>query len=112
MIHLFKQNGFNICLDVNSGAIHVPDDTAYGILEKCNSIEDYENLKNIDRYNLEKPDHKETYAEIGELIEQGSLFSKMEIPALARPSKVQRGITAPERLVASPGYNWVEPGGY
>ena len=89
MIHLFKQNGFNICLDVNSGAIHVPDNTAYDILGKCNSIEDYKKLKSTDRYSMGKPDYEDTYIEIDELIEQGSLFSKMEIPPLARPSEVE-----------------------
>lgn len=89
MIHLFKQNGFNICLDVNSGAIHVPDDTAYDILEKCNSIEDYNQLKNTSRYNIGKKGYKEAYEEIDELIEQDSLFSTIEIPKLDRPSEVQ-----------------------
>lgn len=32
MIHQFKNNGFNIVLDVNSGMIHVVDDLAYDII--------------------------------------------------------------------------------
>ncbi len=33
MIHQFKNNGYNIVLDVNSGAVHVVDDLAYDIIE-------------------------------------------------------------------------------
>ncbi len=33
MIHQYKNNGYNIVLDVNSGMIHVVDDLAYDIIE-------------------------------------------------------------------------------
>lgn len=33
MVHLYKNNGYNIVLDVNSGAVHVVDDLAYDIIE-------------------------------------------------------------------------------
>ena len=33
MIHKFKQLGYNIVLDVNSGAVHLPDDCAYDMLD-------------------------------------------------------------------------------
>ena len=33
MIHKFKQLGYNIVLDVNSGAVHLPDDCAYYLLD-------------------------------------------------------------------------------
>ena len=33
MIHQFKNNGYNIVLDVNSGMVHVVDDLAYDIIE-------------------------------------------------------------------------------
>ena len=26
MVHQYKNNGYNICLDVNSGSVHVVDD--------------------------------------------------------------------------------------
>ena len=32
MIHQYKNNGYNIVLDVNSGAVHVVDDLAYDII--------------------------------------------------------------------------------
>ena len=36
MIHKYKLNGYNIALDVNSGAVHILDDISYDILEILN----------------------------------------------------------------------------
>ena len=33
MVHQYKNNGYNIVLDVNSGAVHVVDDIVYDIIE-------------------------------------------------------------------------------
>ena len=35
MIHKYQLNGYNICLDVHSGAVHVLDDIAYDVLDCC-----------------------------------------------------------------------------
>ena len=32
MIHQYKNNGFNIVLDVNSGSVHVVDDVVYEVI--------------------------------------------------------------------------------
>ena len=32
MIHQYKNNGYNIVLDVNSGSVHVVDDMVYDII--------------------------------------------------------------------------------
>ena len=32
MIHLYQNNGYNIVLDVNSGAVHVVDQEAYDVI--------------------------------------------------------------------------------
>ena len=32
MIHVFKNNGYAMCLDVNSGSVHVVDDIVYAVL--------------------------------------------------------------------------------
>ena len=32
MVHQYKNNGYNIVLDVNSGAIHVVDEMTYDII--------------------------------------------------------------------------------
>ena len=36
MIHKYKLNGFPICLDVNSGAVHVLDDCSFDLLDHVN----------------------------------------------------------------------------
>ncbi len=79
MIHLFKQNGFNICLDVNSGAIHVPDDYVFEILSGCENIEDYKATRRA-VYDISDDKTKQVYDEIDGLIEAGSLFSTIDIP--------------------------------
>lgn len=33
MIHKYKLNGYNIVLDVNSGAVHVVDELTYDLLD-------------------------------------------------------------------------------
>ena len=48
MIHLYQNNGYNIVLDVNSGAVHVVDQEAYdviGALEKQNEFHTPETLR-------------------------------------------------------------------
>ena len=32
MVHQYKNNGYNIILDVNSGSVHVVDDLVYDII--------------------------------------------------------------------------------
>ena len=34
MIHQYKNNGYNIVLDVNSGSVHVVDDLVYDVIAK------------------------------------------------------------------------------
>ena len=34
MIHQYKNNGYNIVLDVNSGSVHVVDDIVYDIIAR------------------------------------------------------------------------------
>lgn len=79
MIHVFKQNGFNVCLDINSGTVHIPDDIAYDIL--CRSIDEnaYDTLKSDRKYGIKNIKYREVYSEIDELIKGGSLFSDMPL---------------------------------
>lgn len=100
MVHQYKNNGYNIVLDVNSGMVHVVDDLAYDIIEM------YENSKRedivaamLDKYskpefafslaekdeagNDKLPDRNALIAQINEtiddveqLVKEGGLFSK------------------------------------
>ena len=48
VIHLYQNNGYNIVLDVNSGAVHVVDQAAYdviGVLEEQNDAHTPETLR-------------------------------------------------------------------
>ena len=76
MIHQYKNNGYNIVLDVNSGSVHVVDDMVYDIigLYENNTLEQItEELK--DKYSVQ--DIREAYEEIGELKEAGQLLQKI-----------------------------------
>ena len=50
MVHQYRNNGYNIVLDVNSGAIHVVDDLTYRIIElyKENDLQVIEQLLTVD----------------------------------------------------------------
>ena len=88
MVHQYKNNGYNIVLDVNSGSVHVVDELSYDIIalfeqEKEEAIIE----KMMEKYSkeeyaslLEAPitveDIKETIEEIKELEAEGALFSK------------------------------------
>ncbi|MCR5467912.1 MAG: thioether cross-link-forming SCIFF peptide maturase [Lachnospiraceae bacterium] len=75
MIHQYKNNGFNIVLDVNSGAIHVVDDVVYDCiaLYEDNSKEDILN-KLKDSYS--KEEIEEAIDEIEELKANEALFTE------------------------------------
>ena len=75
MIHQYKNNGYNIVLDVNSGSVHVVDELVYDIIEM------YEN--NTKEQILDKLEHKypareieEAILEIEQLKENGQLFTE------------------------------------
>ena len=88
MIHQYKNNGYNIVLDVYSGAVHVVDDLCYDVIEVLNSGEaeptteslaSEETKKDIldklsDRY--EEADLLDALADVTELAGQRTLFSK------------------------------------
>ena len=80
MIHKYKLNGYNIVLDVNSGAVHIVDDLAYDILdcldeEKLSFELDEKIVKKLsDKYSVSEIN--ETYKELYCLYKEGELFSK------------------------------------
>ena len=77
MIHQYKNNGYNIVLDVNSGAIHVVDDTTYDII----ALYEEKDLPAIQAELKDKyPEEliSECYQEVKELAEDGQLFTKDE----------------------------------
>ncbi len=80
MVHQYKNNGYDIVLDVNSGAIHVVDDVTYDVIDFINqaSVEQYskeELIKTLsEKYN--ETEVKEALEEVQALIDEESLFTK------------------------------------
>ncbi len=75
MIHAYKMHGENIVLDINSGAVHVLDDTAFEVL-KCydgTGVLDPEKLKGLAGYDQSALD--EARQEIEALKENHLLFT-------------------------------------
>lgn len=86
MIHLFKQNNYNVCLDVNSGSIHVPDDMTFDILMQNPSLEDYNKFKK--NHKSDNSNIAEILQEIDKLIEEGILYSTISIPDIDKTKDV------------------------
>lgn len=88
MIHQYRNNGYQIVLDVNSGAVHVVDDLCYDVIEKLNennedhtveSLKDpavFESLKNTFSGKYPEEDLKDALDDVIELTEGGRLFTK------------------------------------
>ena len=75
MVHQYKNNGYNIVLDVNSGSVHVVDEIVYDMIPmyEGSGLEEI-TAKLNGRYKEE--DIKEAYEEITELKEAGALFTE------------------------------------
>lgn len=80
MVHQYKNNGYNIVLDVNSGCVHVVDDITYDIIALYEEKNQDEIIEEIRNQYKDKPvseeEIREILGEIEELKENGSLFSK------------------------------------
>ena len=79
MIHQYKNNGYNIVLDVCSGSVHVVDDLAYDMIEmyESNSLEEIRTAikeKYKDLYSDD--DINDTYSDITALKDDGQLFTE------------------------------------
>ena len=77
MIHRYKNNGYNIVLDVNSGCVHVVDEIAYDAIGLYEENREDAGLKLAGMYpQVSKEDIEELIAEIDVLKENGELFSE------------------------------------
>lgn len=77
MIHEYRNNGYNIVLDVNSGAVHIVDDIVYDLIplmEEDADIPDQE-LFCILKGKYTENDISEAAGEIRELKEAGALYT-------------------------------------
>lgn len=74
MIHQFINNGYPIVLDVCSGSVHVVDSLVYDVIALYEQYEAEEIKRRLKQYPPEEID--EALSEIGELKEQGKLFTE------------------------------------
>ncbi len=77
MVHQYKNNGYNIVLDVNSGAIHVVDDVTYDVIERFETT-DKETIISQLRDTYPAEEISEAYDEVVELKAGGQLFTTDE----------------------------------
>ena len=88
MIHQFKLGGYNIVLDVASGALHVVDEVAYDIIEifesegKSSVIEKM-NKKYLGKDGITEEDILECYEQVEELKASGKLFTEDSFASMA-----------------------------
>ena len=77
MIHQFKNNGYNIVLDVESGAIHVVDEITYDLIGIFQGNTKESVVKNIqEKYpEVSKEDIEEIYDEVQGLVDDEVLFT-------------------------------------
>ncbi|MCL2024097.1 MAG: thioether cross-link-forming SCIFF peptide maturase [Oscillospiraceae bacterium] len=88
MIHLFRKNNKNFCVDPASGAVHIVDDLAYALLErisppmgeKCPD----ELAKTLMARGFDPTDIDETYDELRQLAAARLLFGADECAGFAR----------------------------
>ena len=80
MIHQYKLGGYNVVLDVCSGAVHVVDEVAYDIIGMFEAHSEEKILaamkeKYGNREDITEADLKECYAQVVALKEAGKLFA-------------------------------------
>lgn len=87
MLHKFKNNGYNILLDVNSGSVHVVDDVVYDVVSMMDEEDDsrygQDNFERIAAAVLPnyageatEEDLREIFSDLRELEENGTLFTE------------------------------------
>ena len=74
MIHQYRNNGYNIVLDVCSGSVHVVDDLVYDVIALYESNTPAEITAKLSQYP--KEDIEEACDEIEQLKEAGQLFTE------------------------------------
>ena len=81
MVHQYKNNGYDIVLDVNSGAIHVVDDVTYDVIEMYAARENVadaseEEIVTALSGKYGKEEVEEAIDEVQTLIKNEELFTK------------------------------------
>ena len=80
MIHQYKNNGYNIVMDINSGAIHVVDEVSYDMIALYEEHDKDAVIAEVAKKypQISSEELEEAYGEIAALEAEGSLFTKDE----------------------------------
>lgn len=96
MVHCYKNNGYNIVLDSNSGSVHAVDEVAFEVIDKYESRSKEEIILELcDKYpEITADDIEEIFQDIEELKREGKLFSEdkfkdLQIDIKARPTQLK-----------------------
>ena len=96
MVHCYKNNGYNIVLDSNSGSVHAVDEVAFEVIDKYESRSKEEIILELcDKYpEITADDIEEIFKDIDELKKEGKLFSEdkfkdLQIDIKARPTQLK-----------------------
>ena len=85
MIHQYKLNGYNIVLDIFSGAIHIVDEVAYDIISMYKDFSKEEIVEKIkEQHNINEEEVLECLEDIHELEKNGKLFSEDKFETIAK----------------------------
>ncbi|MGI6011503.1 MAG: thioether cross-link-forming SCIFF peptide maturase [Ruminococcus sp.] len=76
MIYQYRNNGYNIVLDVNSGSVHVVDDLVYDVMGMLNTGKNTEETMQILGEKYDPDEVAEALSECRELKKQGMLFTE------------------------------------
>ena len=76
MVHQFKNNGYNIALDENSGSVHVVDDMTYDVLECISDGADKNETISRLTSKYDAKEISEALDEIDELKNEGALYTE------------------------------------
>lgn len=76
MIYQYRNNGYNIVLDVNSGSVHVVDDLVYDVMEMLGQGKNTEETMEALGSSYDPDEVAEAISECRELKKQGMLFTE------------------------------------
>ena len=76
MIHQYKNNGYNIVMDINSGAVHIVDDVVYDVLPFLDEKKDEEEILKALSDTWPEESIREAISDCKELEESGVLFTE------------------------------------
>ena len=91
MIHQYKFGGYNIVIDVCSGALHIVDDPTYDIISIFEASDrDTVISKTAEKYKeISLDEIEECYAQVAELKESGKLFTEDTFEPMAGTLKAK-----------------------